>query len=330
MKNIFVVVPEQERWIVEQFGSYSETWKPGLKVLVPVLMKIRAKVDVRERPIPLFVKPIKIDFPDGSATPQGAQVFVKILNPDTPYDTGDGNEEDGVYRSIYRIKDFEVAIRDLIENALRSYLNSMTLDAALVEGKTGYNLVNYTPNVGLPNEELERIKKSLREWGFELCKITIQDFDLNEKMIEARDSVQIGEKRAKSAEFEAIQRATKTVGTIIQMMAKSSGDPPEEIQESIKKDPEWLKKFFTLAKEMTIRQQAIDGRSFLDIRTPDAKGNVLGELIALICAGKLSGSSDGERREDEETGGGTERKKRTKSRRESFQESFERIKELKL
>ncbi len=155
-------VQQQERRLVEFFGKYIRTLKPGLGWILPGLMKIRASISTWEQTIPLFETPVTVDFQDGSATPKGAEVFVRIKNPDIPYDAGDGKMETGVYRAIYEIKNWRTAIRDLVENAIRSYLNSLTIDKGITKKAAGFDLTNR-----FPKKEKERITNALDIWGFE-------------------------------------------------------------------------------------------------------------------------------------------------------------------
>lgn len=79
-------------------------------------------------------------------------------------------------------------------------------------------------------------------------------------------------------------KAIQTVGTVIEMMAKSRSKTPDEIRELVEQDPEAQKQFLGLAKDLVKRQMAIDGKSFLDIRVQGAQGieRALLNLFALL------------------------------------------------
>lgn len=278
-------VKEEERWVIELFGKYCWTLKPGLKWIFPWIMKVRAIVSIWELTLPLFEEPIKIDFKDGSATPKGAEVFVKLKNPDIPYSAGDKKEETGTYRSVYEIADWIVAAKNLIENALRSFLNGLTIDEAISMARAGYDLVSPRGDVGLPNHEIARIKRALAQWGFELKRITITDFDLEPELVKARGEVQIRQREAEASAYLARGRANETIGTVIESMAKSRGKSPKEIQRLIERDPELQREFINMAKDLITRSMAIDGKSFVDIRVDGANG-VETTLLDLLAAWK--------------------------------------------
>jgi len=78
--------------------------------------------------------------------------------------------------------------------------------------------------------------------------------------------------KARAAEKEADKRATETVGTVIQMMAKARGKEPKVIQEEIEKQPDLKKEFLALSKDLVVRKLGIEGQSYLDIHVQGAKG----------------------------------------------------------
>ncbi len=44
----FKVVPQGSEWTVERFGRYTNTLKPGLNIIIPVMDKIGRKLNVME------------------------------------------------------------------------------------------------------------------------------------------------------------------------------------------------------------------------------------------------------------------------------------------
>jgi regulator of protease activity HflC (stomatin/prohibitin superfamily) len=253
--------------VVELFGRYIWTLQPGLQWILPWVMEIRATIAVWEQPVRLFESPIKIGFRDGSATPKGAAVFVRMQDPDHPYPLpGEAEGFTGVYRAIYLIANWRVAVRDLIENALRSYLNGLTIDEAITMAKAGYDLTTTTPELGLPNHEIERIRGVLSGWGFELMRITITDFDLEPDLVAARGEVQKRERAADAARHEARIRALETTRTLIEMMSQFMGLTPEQVQQRIAGNQALQDRFQAIAEDLVSRQVSIAGKALTDIR----------------------------------------------------------------
>lgn len=274
------IVRQQERWIIELFGRYHRTLQSGLNWICPWIMRVRAKVPIWELMLPLFEQPIKIDFRDGSAVPKGAKVFVQVKNPDAPYPPVGklGREMTGVERAIYEIQNWRIATQELMENALRSYLNGLTIDEGITMGRAGYDLKN-----SLPNDEVDRISAVLAGWGFEFPRITVQDFDLSEELLRARETVQIRQREAEAAQYVRQRRAQETMGALIQMMAESTGKSPQEVQTEVENDPALKARLRAYGEELIARRMSLDEKALIDIRTAGG-GDLEQVLLRLIAA----------------------------------------------
>lgn len=263
------IAHEEERFVVEFLGSFWEIKGPGLIWIFPLLMRIRAIVSVWEQTLILFSQPIKVDFKDGSATPKGVRALVRIKNPDTPYSIpGELTKKTGCYRAIYEVDNWRKKSIELIENATRSYLATLTIDEVLPERKGGYDLLDNR----IPDNEKERIKNTIEKWGISLLNVYITDFDLDESIIKARENVQKKKRESEVAEQEKIIRARETIGSLIQMFAEFTGRKYEEVQGEIKNSPELKEMLSDFARELITRRMSIDGGSLTDIRVNGAKG----------------------------------------------------------
>jgi regulator of protease activity HflC (stomatin/prohibitin superfamily) len=291
--------------LIEVFGKYSHTFKPGLNFLFPGIEKVRAAISVWEQTIPLFTSPIKIDFTDGSATPKGAEVFVKIKNPDLPYLACDGKTETGVYRAIYEIGNWREAVRALVENAIRSHLNGMTIDEGITLKGAGFDLKSK-----LPPEEVVRIEGDLDGWGLELLRVTITDFDLDPEIIKARGDVQVHLREAQASEFKRQEIARGTMGAFVQMIAEATGKKFEKVQEEISSDPEMKERLLKFSEDLIIRRMSIDGKSLNDVRVSGG-GDLEQILLRLFTA--LKGKPEEKEKKYEEKNFGKD-KNRERSR----------------
>lgn len=280
------IIREQERWVIEFFGKFWKVKGPGLRLVLPGLMRVRAVVNIWEQMVSLFEEPIKIDFIDGSAVPRDAMVFVRISSPDKPYKTSDERNASGVYRTVYFISDWRKAVKNEIENAVRSYLNGMTIDKGITEKGAGYDLTNH-----MEVEEVNRIREALKDWGLELLRITIMDFDLEPDLVEARGKLLIQQRKAQGAQYEKETRALETMGSLIQMIAVATGRSYEKMQEEIKRNPKLTEELTSYAKELVSRQMSIDGLALTDIRVSGG-GNLEQSILQLIGALKSSQKGD--------------------------------------
>lgn len=281
----FKTVQQEERRVVEFFGTYLMTLRPvsyvpGLRWILPGAMKIRATIRIWEIKIPLFEEPIKIDFRDGSATLKGAAGFVRVKNPDEPYALPQEKARlTGVFRAIYNIQNWRVAIKDLLENALRSYLNTLTIDEGLTAARAGYELLNR-----LPEEEQGRLQHTLARWGLELMQVTIGDFDLEPELVKARGEVHKRERAAEAAQHVRVQLARETIGYVIQMMAEATGRTFDEVQREVAANPELSEELKRFSEDLVTRRMSIDGHALTDIRVAGAGGDLAQTLMAMIAA----------------------------------------------
>ena len=277
-------VHQEDRMVVEFFGKFHKIKKPGLRWICPAVMSVRAIVPIWEQTLVLFKKPIKIDFKDGSAIPQGVKAFVRIKDPGTLYKLEDETvERQGVFRAIYYVNNWRERVVELLENAVRSYLATLTIDEALPDRKGGYDLLIADR---MPKEEKEKIERAMGMWGLKLERITVTDFDLAPEIVKARDEVQKRKRAVEAAEFEKKVRANQTIGALIQMLADARGKTFEEIQKEIDKNSGLKKKIMLFCQELITRQMSIDSKSLTDIRVDGTGDNILNSLLALIAAYK--------------------------------------------
>lgn len=289
-------VHQEDRMVVEFFGRFYQIRKPGLQWICPAIMSVRAIVPIWEQTLVLFKEPIKIDFKDGSATPKGVKAFIRIKDPGTPYKLkGETIKREGTFRAIYYVNNWRERAIELLENAVRSYLATLSIDEALPEKGGSYDLLAANR---MPKGEKGKIKKALEMWGLMLERITVTDFDLASEIVKARDDVQKRKRAVEAAEFEKEVRAHETVGALIQMLADARGKTFGEIQKEMDEDSGLKKKIMLFSQELITRQMSIDSKSLTDIRVSGAGGDVLNSLLALIAAyKKISGESSGKPQE---------------------------------
>ena len=286
----FNIVQQQERMVVELFGKYWRIKKPGLRWNFPGIVKVRAIVPTWELALPLFEEPISIDFKDGSVIPKGARAFLRVKSPDETYSLdGETKPRTGIFRAVYSIDNWRDRSAELFENAVRSFLATLTIDQALPEGRGGFDLL--TAN-RMPEEEKNRIKTTLDQWGLELFRITITDFDLDKEVISAREEVQKRKRAVEVAMFEKDIRAFETVGALIQMLVVATGKSTDEIEKEISNDPKLKKMILEFCKELITRQMSIDGKALTDVRVGGTKDGVLSSLLSAIAAYKKIGEKN--------------------------------------
>jgi len=178
-------VPQGEEWIVERFGKYRQTLLPGLSVIVPMFDQVAYRVVTKD--IVLDVDRQEVITSDNAVIMTNAVAFIKVSDP---------------VLSVYGVVDFSVAVRNLVQTALRSIVGEMSLDDAL--------------------SSREKIKARLRtmvaddmsEWGITLKTVEIQDIQPSTSMQQAMEQQAAAERdrkamvtRAEGAKQSAILEA---------------------------------------------------------------------------------------------------------------------------
>jgi len=248
-------VDQQERAVIEVLGRFFKILHPGPHYVVPFFMAIRERVSVKEKSIPLFAEPIKIDFKDGSANPKGARVFFRVKD-----------DEKNIWNAVYFAEDREARLRELLQNALRSYLNHLTLDEGLQGGKAGYDFFSKID----PGDK-NGIREAAEKWGIEILRATVEDFDLDVRVIEARELV-FEQQRAKEA-------AIFSAETTARQMAGVHGEMVRILIEEYKIP---LDQASAIALQYVIYRQGTESGRLVDWR---GEGGEIGSVIAKILAG---------------------------------------------
>ncbi|MCU0849069.1 MAG: SPFH/Band 7/PHB domain protein [Spirochaetes bacterium] len=174
------IVPQAQNWVVERFGKYSSTLKPGLNLINPVFSKIAIKFDVREQVLDLPSQGIITE--DNAAVEVDGVVFYKILDP---------------YKAFYGIENLTLAISKLALTSLRSIMGKMTLDNSL----SSRDKINA--------DLLKILDEATDSWGTKITRVEIKDIqppqDLQQAM--ALQMKAERERRATVLEAEAQKEA---------------------------------------------------------------------------------------------------------------------------
>ncbi|MCL5961419.1 MAG: paraslipin [Chloroflexi bacterium] len=141
-----VVVPQQNAFVVERLGKYSDTLDAGFHILVPFVDSIRYKHSLKE---------IAIDIPEQICiTKDNVQVgvdgvlYMKVLNAE---------------RASYGITDYKFAITQLAQTTLRSEVGKIDLDRTFEE-RTYINTA-----------VVSELDKATEPWGVKVLRYEIKN-----------------------------------------------------------------------------------------------------------------------------------------------------------
>jgi regulator of protease activity HflC (stomatin/prohibitin superfamily) len=148
ISKIARVVPQQQAWVVERLGKYSNTLHAGFHILVPILDNVRYKHSLKET---------ALDVPEQICiTKDNVQVgvdgilYFKVLNPE---------------RASYGISDYTYAISQLAQTTLRSEVGRIDLDKTFEER----NNINISV--------VQEVDKASESWGVKVLRYEIKNIN---------------------------------------------------------------------------------------------------------------------------------------------------------
>ncbi len=141
------IVSPYQRGVIERLGKYKGTVDPGLRVIIPLVEKIR-KVDMREQVID--VPPQEVITQDNVTAAVDAVVYFEPTDPQ---------------RLLYNISNFILAVTKLAQTNLRNVIGEMTLDEAF----TSRERVNGTLR--------QILDDATDKWGVRVVRVEIQRID---------------------------------------------------------------------------------------------------------------------------------------------------------
>ncbi|MFC2018747.1 SPFH domain-containing protein [Chloroflexota bacterium] len=261
LKKSIIIIHQAEKGIVERFGRYKETIDPGLRVLMPFMDSLRARIDMRETV--LDVEPQSVITKDNVGITVDAVVYYYVTDAKAVR---------------YEVANFYVAMSKLAQTNLRNLVGDMSLDETL--------------------GSRERINSSLRttldeatdKWGVKVTRVEVKEIlppnDITEAMSKQMKAER--EKRATILDAEAYRQKQilEAEGDKQNAILVAEGDRQSAIlraegeAQSIENVSNAANEFFVgnaqLLKQLEVTQASLQDNTKLVISDQSRLINVLG------------------------------------------------------
>lgn len=201
------IVPEQEAWVVEQFGKFKRTLGPGFHLVIPVVQVIAYKHIVKEEVID--VAPQVCITQDNVQVSVDGILYLRVEDPE---------------RASYGIENYRFATAQLAQTTMRSEIGKIGLDNTFSERERINDAV------------VKAIDEASDPWGIKVTRYEIRDITPTDTVLEAMEQ-QVRAERERRAEIlksegEKEARINVSQGEREEAINLSKGEKTKRINES--------------------------------------------------------------------------------------------------
>jgi regulator of protease activity HflC (stomatin/prohibitin superfamily) len=191
------IVPEQESWIIEQFGKYRKTFGSGLHFLVPGVQRVAYKHILKEEVIDVEPQ-ICITNDNVQVTVDGI-LYLKVMDP---------------AKASYGIENYRYATAQLAKTTMRSEIGKLVLDHAFSERDAINDAI------------VKAVDEASDPWGIKVTRYEIKD-------ISPTETIELAMERQMRAERDKRSSILKSEGEKTARINISKGERQEAINLSM-------------------------------------------------------------------------------------------------
>ena len=173
------IVPQQNAWVVERLGKFHETLQPGFNLIVPFVDRVAYRHSLKE--VPLDIAEQVCITKDNTQLAVDGIIYFQVVDPRL---------------ASYGTSDYELAISQLAQTALRSEVGKMELDKTFESrDEINHKVVSVLDEAG-------------RTWGIKVLRYEIKSLTPPESILRSMQAQITAEreKRALIAKSEGIRQ----------------------------------------------------------------------------------------------------------------------------
>ena len=189
------VIYQYEKGIMFQLGKYIGTREPGLTIVIPILQEMR-KVDLRI--LTMDIPKQSVMTKDNVPVSVNGVVYFKVVKPED---------------AVIKVQNYEYAMSQYAQTALRDVIGSMSLDDVLSER-------------GVIGQKIQRVgEEGTENWGLDVTDIKLQDVEVPDdlKRMMSRQASAEREKRATIIKAEGDKMASQNLADAAKVMTSTPG-----------------------------------------------------------------------------------------------------------
>ena len=189
------VIYQYERGVMFQLGKFVGMREPGLTIVIPILQDLR-KVDVRILTIDIPKQSVMTK--DNVPVSVNGVVYFKVVRPED---------------AIIKIQNYEYAMSQYAQTALRDVVGAMSLDDVLSE------------RTMIGNKIRDTVDEGTKDWGLDVTDIKLQDVEVPDdlKKMMSRQASAEREKRATIIKAEGDKMASQNLADAARTMNSVPG-----------------------------------------------------------------------------------------------------------
>ena len=168
------IVSQSDIWIIERLGKFHNVLNGGFHIIIPILDRVAAKLNVREQLININKQQV-ITKDNVNITVDGI-VYIKII---------DGE------KTFYNVESYKAAISNLAMTTLRGEIGSMSLDDSL-SSRDKLNMALQTALAGAANN-----------WGVKIMRVEIAEISVPNDIEQAMNMQMKAEREKRAIELKA-------------------------------------------------------------------------------------------------------------------------------